>query len=109
MTVTITWKIANLEREIADGFVYTGHYTVSAESAELKPDGTPYTSGAYGSVGFQRHGDLIPFADLTEDQVVNWVKEALGGDEKVSLIEAALKAQIAQQITPTTEAGVPWQ
>ena len=108
MTVTITWKIANLEREIADGFVYTGHYTVSAESAELKSDGTPYTSGAYGSVGFQRPGDLVPFADLTEDQVVSWVKEALGGDEKVSLIEAALKAQIDEQHAPSKAAGVPW-
>jgi hypothetical protein len=108
MTVTITWKIANLEREIADGFVYTGHYTVSAESDQLKPDGTPYTSGAYGSVGFQRPGDLIPFADLTEDQVVNWVKEALGGDEKVAEIEAQLEARLAELISPSKINGVPW-
>lgn len=99
---TFTWAIANLERETADGFVFTAHYTVNAA------DGT-YTSGAYGSIGFQRPDDLIPFAELTEELVVDWVQEALGGDEKVAEIEAALQAQLDEQHNPTKAAGVPWQ
>lgn len=99
---TFTWAIANLERETADGFVFTAHYTVNAA------DGT-YTSGAYGSIGFQRPDDLIPFAELTEELVVEWVKEALGGDEKVAEIEAALQAQLDEQHAPTKAAGLPWQ
>jgi len=102
MTTTFTWAIANLERETADGFVFTAHYTVNAA------DGT-YTSGAYGSIGFQRPDDLIPFAELTEELVVGWVQEALGGDEKVAEIEAALQAQLDEQHAPTKAAGVPWQ
>ena len=103
MTDTVyTWAIANLERETADGFVFTAHYTVNAA------DGT-YTSGAYGSIGFQRPDDLIPFAELTEEVVVGWVQEALGGDEKVAEIEAALQAQLDEQRSPTKAAGVPWQ
>jgi len=101
MTTTFTWKIAQLERETADGYVFTAHYTVDAN------DGT-YSSGAYGSVGFERPDNLIPFADLTEDVVIGWVKEALGGDEKVAEIEAALQAQIDEQRQPTKAAGVPW-
>ena len=96
-----TWAIANLERETADGFVFTAHYTVNAN------DGT-YASSAYGSIGFQRPDNLIPFADLTEELVVGWVKEALGGDEKVAEIEAALQAQIDEQRAPSKAAGVPW-
>ena len=96
-----TWAIANLERETADGFVFTAHYTVNAN------DGT-YSSGAYGSIGFERPDNLIPFADLTEELVVGWVKEALGGDEKVAEIEAALQAQIDEQRAPSKAAGVPW-
>jgi len=96
-----TWAIANLERETADGFVFTAHYTVNAN------DGT-YSSSAYGSIGFQRPDNLIPFADLTEELVVGWVKEALGGDEKVAEIEAALQAQIDEQRAPSKAAGVPW-
>ena len=98
-TVT-TWGIANLERETADGFVFTAHYTVNAK------DDT-YSAGAYGSIGFERPENLIPFADLTEDEVVSWVKEALGED-KVAEVEAALQNQLDQQRNPTKAAGVPW-
>jgi hypothetical protein len=90
---TFTWAIANLERETDDGFVMTAHYTVNAN------DGT-YSSGAYGSIGFERPDSLIPFADLTEELVVGWVKEALGGQEKVDEIEAALQAQLNEQHAP---------
>lgn len=101
MSTTFEWKIASLDRETLDGFVFTAHYTVSAA------DGT-YSAGAYGSIGFERPESLIPFADLTEDLVVGWVKEALGGDEKVAEIEAALQSQINEQRTPTKASGKPW-
>jgi len=109
MATTFTWKIANLERKVADGFVFTAHYTVVGISDQQDPEGNPYNSGAYGSVGFQRPDNLIPFADLTEEIVIGWVKEALGGDEKIAEVEAALQARIDEMITPTKEAGVPWQ
>jgi hypothetical protein len=100
MATTYTWKIANLERETADGYVFTAHYTVNAE------DGT-YTAGAYGSLGFERPDNLIPFADLTEDLVIGWVKDHFGA-EKVAEIEAALQAQLNEQHAPSKQAGVPW-
>ena len=100
-TTTFTWAIAELERETADGYVFTAHYTVNAA------DGT-YTAGAYGSVGFERPETLVPFADLTEEQVIGWVKEALGGDEKVTEIQAALQGQLDEQRTPSKASGLPW-
>jgi hypothetical protein len=102
MATTFTWGINTLERETTDGFVFTAHYTVNASDEA-------YSSGAYGSIGFQRPDNLIPYADLTEDTVIGWVKEALGGDEKVAEIEAALQAQIDEQRAPSKAAGVPWQ
>jgi len=101
MATTFTWGINTLERETDDGFVFTAHYTVNAD------DGT-YSSGAYGSVGFQRPDNLIPYNQLDEPTVIGWVQEALGGDEKVSEIEAALQAQIDEQHSPSKAAGVPW-
>ena len=101
MATTFNWNIANMERETADGYVFTVHYTVNAE------DGT-YTSGAYGSLGLERpEGDMIPFADLTQEIVVGWVKEKFG-DEKVAEIEAALQAQLDEQHAPSKQGGVPW-
>jgi len=100
---TFTLAVANLERETSDGYVYTAHYTVAAN------DGT-YGSSAYGSIGLERpEGELIPYADLTLDIVIGWVKEALGGGDKVAEIEAALQAQINEQRAPSKASGLPWQ
>lgn len=101
MATTFTWAIANLERETSDGFVFTAHYTVAAN------DDT-YSSSAYGSIGFERPENLVPFADLTEEQVIGWVKGALGGDEKVTEIQAALQAQLDEQRAPAKASGTPW-
>jgi len=108
-TTTFTWSINTLERELADGYVFTAHYSVNAVSSSLDPEGNNYTQGAYGSIGLERpEGDLIPFDDLTQDQVIGWVKEKLGGDEKVAEIEAALQARLDEVMTPTKINGVPW-
>ena len=106
---TYSWKVANLERNIADGKVYTVHYTVNALSDTVDPNsesGGFYSAGAYGSLGFD--GEVTtPFADLTEEVVIGWVKEQFGA-EKVAEIEAALQAQIDEKVAPTKASGVPW-
>jgi hypothetical protein len=97
------WNVAQMERHTADGAVMTVHYTVDAN------DGT-YSAGAYGSVGLEQPDPeaMIPYADLTPEIVIGWVKEKLGGDEKVTEIEAALQAQIDEQRAPSKAQGVPW-
>jgi len=100
MSTTSTWKIAQLERETADGYVYTVHYTVNAK------DDT-YSAGAYGSIGLERPEELIPFSELTEEQVIEWVKEALG-EKKVAEIDQALLNQLEEQRNPSKAAGLPW-
>ena len=98
---TFTWKVSNLDRTLSDGRVNTVHYTVDARS-----DDEVYSSGAYGSIGLE--GDVaIPYADLTEEVVVGWVKAALGED-KVTEVQAALDAQLTEQATPTVGSGTPW-
>ena len=99
MTTTVfTWHIAQLERETADGYVFMAHYTIDAN------DGT-YSAGAYGSLGFERpEEDMIPFADLTEEIVIGWVKDKLD----VEQIEAALQSQLDEQRHPSKTSGLPW-
>jgi hypothetical protein len=102
---TFTWAINTLERHTADGIVYSVHYTVNAT------DGT-YSSGAYGSVGLlpptEEGYEVIPYDDLTQEVVIGWTQAALGGQEKVDEIEAALQAQINEKRAPTKANGVPW-
>ena len=103
MATTFTWGISQLERETADGFVFSAHYTINAT------DGEAYSAGAYGSVSFERPESLIPYDDLTPELVIGWVQEAIGGQEKVDEIEDALEAQIDEKRQPTKASGVPWQ
>ncbi|MFZ9751607.1 MAG: hypothetical protein ACO3CN_05855 [Candidatus Nanopelagicales bacterium] len=102
MATEFNWGVAQLERQLSDGTVYTVHYTIEAF------DGT-YRSSAYGSLGLEApdEDEMIPYADLTPEIVVGWVKEKFG-EEKVDEIEAALQAQIDQQKAPTTGTGLPW-
>jgi hypothetical protein len=103
METVFNWRVENLERETAEGVVFTVHYTISAK------DGT-YSSGAYGSLGLEPPDPetMIPFAQLTEEIVVGWVKEKLT-EEKVAEIESALQAQLDGQHAPSRASGVPWQ
>lgn len=108
LPLSCTWAIAQLERHVADGIVYTAHWTVNA-TAESGAEGSA-SAGAYGSIGLEApaEGDTpIPFEELTQEVVVGWVKDKLG-EEQVASTEAALAAQIAEQLSPVKMSGVPW-
>ena len=94
---TITWTIAQLDRQTSDGLVTTAHWRVDAVDGE-------YSAGSYGTVGFERGASFIAYDSLTEAQVIAWVKDKL----EVADIEAGLTAQIAAKKAPTTAVGVPW-
>ena len=99
MTTSFNWSIVNMDRLTADGFVVTVHYNVSAT------DGT-YNASTYGTVGYtEQPGETyVPYADLTQAQVVGWVQTSLGKDT----VEDSLQSQIDAQINPVQESGTPW-
>lgn len=107
MSVTYTWGVAQMDcYPEADGetdVVFTVHWTLNAS------DGT-YSSGAYGTSGVTVDPEepFTPYADLTLDQVVGWVKNAMGA-EKVDQMEVALADQIAAQANPpVVTPPLPW-
>ena len=59
-------------------------------------------------------GTLVPYADLTEDTVIGWVKARIGElntaeqGPSVAQIEAAVENGVNEQKTPTTGVGKPW-
>jgi myo-inositol-hexaphosphate 3-phosphohydrolase len=93
------WNVVQMDRLTSDGFVVTVHYTVNAVDGD-------YTASTYGTVGYteQQGEQYIPYAQLTEAEVVGWVQESLGKDT----VEASLAAQIEAQKNPVQESGVPW-
>jgi hypothetical protein len=88
-----------MDRLTSDGFVVTVHYTVNAVDGD-------YTASTYGTVGYteQQGEQYIPYAQLTEAEVVGWVQESLGKDT----VEEGLAAQIEAEKNPVQESGVPW-
>jgi len=107
MTVTNTWAVKQMdaypELDGETDVVFTVHWTLTGT------DGT-YTAGVYGSVGVTVDPDapFTPYADLTQEQVIGWVKSALG-DEQVAAYEANVATQIADQINPPVVAPpLPW-
>ena len=94
----ITWKINQLDRQTSDGFITTAHWTAAAV------DGN-YTSYVYGTCGFAAAEPTIPYASVTEAEVLDWIW-ANGVDKQAT--ETNLAAQIEAKKNPTTAVGVPW-
>ena len=101
MAITKIWEVNTLERELADGYVKKVIYRVKGM------DGSEEKLRATGEVELEKPETLIPYKDLTESKVLEWVKAKLGTDE-VALIEKNLEDQIALINTPVTATGKPW-
>jgi hypothetical protein len=91
------FKIVNLDRNTDGDIVTNVHWTVS------KTDGEAVAS-VYSSQAVEVGDDFVPYAELTEATVIEWVKAKL---DLVS-VEASLDAQIAEQKAPKVASGLPW-
>ena len=73
----------------------------SKEYSSEFPGATPLTVGTLTLSSF------TPYEELTQDQVIGWVKDTLG-EEQVTSIETGLATQIEQKLHPTDAQGLPW-
>ena len=97
------FKIVQLERKLPSGGITVAHWTVSKTI-----DGT--TASSYGAQGFQpepQEAGFIPFPQVTEAQVIQWVKNSMG-TETLSKLEASLDSQIEEIKNPVNATGTPW-
>ena len=102
---TFAWSLPTLERELSDGGVIVAHWRCTA--SETVGEDT-FSASSYGTCGFTYDAsspDFVPYDQLTEEQVLQWVW-ADGVDKDAT--EAALQAKIDADKNPTTGAGVPW-
>lgn len=97
-----TYKINTMERDVADGFVTTVHWTAEQVDGE-------YKASCYGTVSFDKTDGInyVPYEDLTEDQVIEWVKDSKG-EEGTAAIDKALSDNINEQKAPKKASGTPW-
>ena len=96
--ITYNWTIANLDHKTDNGLVTTAHWRCTAVDGD-------YSASVYGTVGFEGDHPTIPYEELTEANVLDWVYEKLDKDET----EANLAAQIEALKNPVQVSGVPWR
>jgi hypothetical protein len=95
--MTITWKITTLDREVSNGFVTTAHWQAVAVDGE-------HIASIINTCSWSEGTPAIPYANLTEVTVLNWVWESV--DKEAT--ESALAAQIALLKNPVKATGTPW-
>jgi hypothetical protein len=107
MSNTYTWVISQLDcyptQDNKTDVVFTVHWRRQAT------DGT-YTADIYGaqSVTLDPEAPFTPYEDLTFDQVVGWLEDAMG-EETLAAQVAALDQQIENQINPpVVSPPLPW-
>ena len=93
-----TWTITQCDSLNSDGFITTAHWTASAVDGD-------FTASIYSTCSFGEGSPSIPYASVTEEEVLSWCW-ANGVDKDAT--EAALAAQIEAQKNPVQASGLPW-
>ena len=95
---TFNWQVTQTDYLVADGFIQTAHWTCTATDGD-------YTASAYSTCSFAAATPSIPYASVTEQEVLTWCWNN-GVDKDAT--EASLAQQIELLKNPVTAAGVPW-
>lgn len=95
--MNIIWKIKQLDRDPNSGLVLVAHWTIDVADGD-------YVASAYGAVGLDQGNSFIPLEDLTENDVLTWVKAKIDWQT----IENGLQNNIAHQQTKPLVNGIPW-
>ena len=101
--MAVTWTISTLERNTDDGVV-VAHWRASDSETAGEVE---HVGSSYGTCGFTPDADAdgyTAYADITETQVIGWVKADVDADA----IEASIASQIADSKAPAISTGVPW-
>jgi hypothetical protein len=98
--MTITWSIAQLDRNVPDGGVTVVHWRVDAVDGD-------HVAALDGGIGFTpdpTSPTFVPYDQLTETDVLAWVWRSVDKDAT----EASLAQRIEAKKTPVTLNGLPW-
>ena len=95
--MSVTWTISNLDSNTSDGFVTTAHWRAEAVDGED-------SASIINTCSWSEGTPTIPYANLTEATVLEWVWESV---DKTTT-ESALATQIALLKNPVQATGTPW-
>lgn len=99
MAITTNWSVTKLDSDVETNTVFNVHISLTAS------DGTNTFEKKF-VVGLQHAEDdvFIPYNELTEQLILDWVKVKL--DQDVERFEEEVIAALSQ--TTTVQSGLPW-
>lgn len=101
------WKIFELKRKTDTGLVFEVTYVINFE---LKGKNDRHI-GNLELEGDVNDPNFIPYENLTEEIVLNWIQSELGQD-KIDEIQTAVEDRIRERIerekNPPFKRGLPW-
>ena len=107
MAVTTTWSVQNMTRNDSDGGVISVFWNCRAQNS-AGPENAQ-EPGSLDTTYDASDAAFIPYADLTEAKVLQWVWDSEDFDK--TEIEANVNEQVEAQIVYNATApvgGVPW-
>jgi hypothetical protein len=109
MAVTYTWKVTSLKTktEGAHQSAVVQTYWTKTGVDEDGHEGTFSGATPFTSTTMPEGSTFIPFSELTEEIILNWIKAVVvGGYEEH--VNAQIQKQIDEKHNPVTEAQMPW-
>ena len=113
---TITWKVTTMDcypkYEQETDVVFTVHWdclgNMTVATGSLS--GSTYNSRLYGTTGVMYHSgsSFTPYSQLTQPQVLSWVFESMGQQQKDSIEAGAASAIYTQIDPPVVQPPLPW-
>jgi hypothetical protein len=110
MAITYTWEVTSIkvkdEGSFTNAVVQT--YWKKTGTDENGNEGTFSGATPFSTDNMPEGNTFVPFAELTEEMVLEWIKDVVVNDYERHVNEQIAK-QIRDKTTPVTEAALPWK
>lgn len=110
MAITYTWKVTSLKtKNVADNMP---NAVVQTYWQKIGTDENGNTGTFSGATPFtvdptDESGPFIPFDQLTEEDVLTWIKSIVVGSYEEH-VNGQIQKQIDEKVNPVSEASLPW-
>ena len=109
MAITYTWKVTSVKTktEGSNQNAVVQTYWTKTGTDEDGHEGTFSGATPFTTVGMPEGYEFVPFNQLTEEMVLDWIKAVVvGGYEEH--VNGVIQKQIDEKHNPVVETALPW-
>ena len=109
MAITYTWEVTGIKTTTlgATSDVVVQTYQKKIGTDENGNQGTFSGATPFTVDPSDDSGPFVPFEELTEEDVLNWIKSVVVGSYEEH-VNGVIQKEIDDKINPTVEKNVPW-